>query len=766
MVRIGADLTGLNKGLDQVTRDVQRVGKRLTKLGGTLTSNLTVPIVAVGAAFVAAAIHVGKFADVLLDLRDQTGLSTGTLQEFRHVALIAGVDSDTLATAAIKLTTAMSSGDEQTKDLSTALTKLGLSATDSAGKIVSMNTLLPSIIGKLQGVTDITTRNTLAADIFGRSWAELAPILSLGAGGMERARTEARSLGLVMSEEGLEGADKFRAALGTLTSSFAAIVREIGVGVIPVMESLVKVLQATVIPAVRGVVAWFTKLSPAVKITIGVIAGLAAAMGPLLVALGTVLAFLPLLKVGFLAAFTGPIGLAVLAIGTLIVAGTQLIVHWDFVKGQFILAWAAMRDAVIQTARAILLSAALKATPFPGLQTKILELRAELERFAEDALAKTGAALVALDLKAIPVITTLGVVEGAVTTITTKVDRMTAALQRMAAEAERAGFALRTNVFDASGDRTGVGASIQRAGFGKKAAPFTPGDPVMGLPPGFGRNNSLIAPQRPSGAAGAPGAGDSLGAKVGQVIQAGAGGGEIAQMVQAFASFGPMAVLLPIVNSALETLGPAFAKLLAPLVEIGRIIGELLAPVFEMLAPAVQLALTLFKTLAPVIRGIVIVMSFFWEVTGLIVRGIGKLIDSLPFVSAKGIINSGQAMIDAARAARKNTDATDDATTALEKFASALSNIPRVLNINALRHLLPGPVGTSGTGGGGGGAAPDETRRAVPRGSGSTAVYSGDIFITVPGAGDPVSVAEAVGRVLERARVRGGVSRLAVAVAT
>jgi hypothetical protein len=117
------------------------------------------------------------------------------------------------------------------------------------------------------------------------------------------------------------------------------------------------------------------------------------------------------------------------------------------------------------------------------------------------------------------------------------------------------------------------------------------------------------------------------------------------------------------------------------------------------------------------------------------------------------VIETGQAMIDAAKAARKNADATDAATGAVQTFAGALSNIPRVLNINLLRHLLGGTSGTAGA--------------SSSRGTGSGGFYNhGTINITVPGAGDPNAVAERVAQSVMRTRARGGVSRLAVAVAS
>lgn len=738
VIRVGADASGLNKALSQMDKDIQRAGKQLTKVGESLTKALTVPIAAAAAGLAAAGVHVGAFADKLLDLVDQTGLSTQTLQEFRHVATIAGVETDTLANAAIKLTTKLSSGDEQSKELTGALSRLGLSATDVNGRLVSMDTLLPKIISRLQGVSDVTTRNALAADIFGKSWADLAPILGMGAGAITAAQKEARALGLVLSKEDTEAADAFRAKLDTLKESGHGLALKIGVMMLPVMTKLVDILQKDVIPAVQKVVKWFDDLSPTTKMVIGVVAGLVAALGPLLVVVGSIAKILPLLRVAF-TALAGPIGATVVAIGLLVAAGVYMVKNWDFVKLQFLLAWTMMKDAAFTAVGKILDVVAGMAMAFKmtGLATTVMGLRASLDQLADESLVKAAAAAATLEIKMEKAATAVSKTTGEVTRLTVAIDRL----------------ATLSTLIPKVGLTPGTSGGFGRDFFEQAGLPFH-GSDVADASAKFNLvGGELVRKQDKTSGFGFK-SGDSLGTKVSQTILAGGGGGPLEQMVQAFASFGPLAAVLPVINGALQALAPVVTALIAPLVEIGRIIAEALAPILQMLTPVIQLVADILShTLAPILRGIVLAASYVMEAFGSIVKFIGKLVDSLPFVSAKSVINAGQAMIDAARAARKNATATDTATEAVESFASALSNIPRVLNINALRHMVTG-------GGGGGPAVP-----VVPVEGGVITTY-GDTYVTinVPGAGDPVAVANNVGAVVERTRVRGGTSRLTLAV--
>lgn len=325
IVKIGADVSDFNKAITEIDKGLQKSGKAILDFGKGLSVGVSAPLAAAGGAAIASAISVGGYADELLDLVDQTGASATAIQEWRQVAMTAGVETDTLAEAAIKLTTQMQGSGEQTKQLAGALARLGLSATDSTGELLSMDDLLPAIIGKLQGMDDVTQRNVLAADIFGRSWAELAPVLSLGAGEMEAARKRAHELGLVLGDDALAAADEFRLQMDELKGSAVAIKNEFGVAVIPVVSELASLILDDVVPALHSAVRWFDDLSPATKKTAAVVGGLVAATGPLLVAFGSVLKYLPAIKLG-LAALTGPFG----ALAAAVTAGALVWSQWGY----------------------------------------------------------------------------------------------------------------------------------------------------------------------------------------------------------------------------------------------------------------------------------------------------------------------------------------------------------------------------------------------------------------------------------------------------
>lgn len=233
---------------------------------------------------------------------------------------------------------------------------------------------------------------------------------------------------------------------------------------------------------------------------------------------------------------------------------------------------------------------------------------------------------------------------------------------------------------------------------------------------------------------------------VGSVLAAGAHGGEIAGVVQAVAAFGPLGVLLPAVNSALEALEPTLDKLLKPLVELGTVIGEALKPGVEAVAMTFELTLLpiiealreplrafgevvaalhpilttlnpLFanltitaSVLAPIMEAFTVVMTYVMEGLGLVLKAAGAIVEKFAgwaTDAGERLEGFGQGLIDDARWTRDRLGVPDtgggmfgffdwldelvdeqlpDFSGAVGRATDALSNVPRALPLELLRH--------------------------------------------------------------------------------
>lgn len=381
-IKVGGDISEALDGLNKLGERAQRAGRDLARTGRTLSRNLTAPLAAVGAAAAAAGLKVGNMADKILDLEQQTGLSTTAIQEFRRAATVAGVDQDTVADAAERLTRRLKAAGEQSASVKEAFRQLGVQSRNADGSLRSMDDLMPDLITSLQGVEDITTRNSLATEVFGRGASKIAPILGMTADEFQRAREEAHELGLVLGEDSLTSANEFRKELDTLKASAGAIADQVGIAVLPIMSDLATLFQERVLPMVRKAVEWLQNLDPTVVKVAAAVGALTASIGPVVFAGGKM--------IGMLGLIASPAGLAVAAIAALGTAATVVVQNWDILKMWGTTVWASIKIAVFDAVDGILGALERMGGIWPPLQRKIADLREGFNLFAEESLANTG----------------------------------------------------------------------------------------------------------------------------------------------------------------------------------------------------------------------------------------------------------------------------------------------------------------------------------------------------------------------------------------
>jgi cell division protein FtsB len=256
--RITADNSDLKRGLKDSEKQVSGFSSTVKKAGVALLGVFAAKELAQGIKRIV--VDLGNMADRLLDLEQITGISTDKLQEYEQVARVAGVNSETLATAVQGLTRRLAATDTATSPLNIGLGKLGITAKTAAGEIRNGAEVMEEAIAKLAEMDNVTERNVLGAQIFGRAWMDLAPILALGADGIEKARREAHELGLVLDKEALEKANQFRIELETLNRQLSQIGKNIGMAVIPALTKFISKVGELIKPTTMSQLEKFTRL--------------------------------------------------------------------------------------------------------------------------------------------------------------------------------------------------------------------------------------------------------------------------------------------------------------------------------------------------------------------------------------------------------------------------------------------------------------------------------------------------------------------------
>lgn len=346
-----AVIDGLTAGLDRASKQGTRVEQLKTRftglsdslgrVGGSLTRGLTLPLAAAGAGLFAAASRAGSYAEEILNLSATTGMSTTRLQGLKFAAESSGLNFSTLSNGIAQVQKKLMGVEEDSGAAADAFKRLGIGIYDGNGALLSMDVLFPQLLAKLQALPNATERNMLAAQIFGKGWTELAPILNMSGQQLQMLTDQATSLGLVMSTTALEGAAAFDDKMDALMGRLQGFGLQLGTAAIPALTALLPLITEQVLPAITGLVngvasvaQWFSGLPAPAQGAIVAFAGLLMAIGPLLSIAGTlagaisaIIGLAPAMATagatmgaGF-TAMLGPIGLVIagiVAIGALI----------------------------------------------------------------------------------------------------------------------------------------------------------------------------------------------------------------------------------------------------------------------------------------------------------------------------------------------------------------------------------------------------------------------------------------------------------------
>ena len=322
-----ADIRRVNSQLETTKDRMKSLGNEkfdnLTKLGGTLTKSLTAPILGAVTALTALATKGANTAEELNKTARSIGMNVEALQEWNHVATMAGVETSSLEKAFGKVNDILADvalGD--VKSFAGVFHALGISMDEIEGKSTEEAFLI--IREALNKVEDQSLKAALANKLFGdKLGSDLLPIVSMESDEISRLREEARQLGII-TEDQIEQVGGYKDSLDKLKQSTSALSVEIATVMIPAMSKVVEVLQDKLIPAVKTAIEWWQNLDDRTKGIIVALTTLAATVGPVISIVGKVGPIIKGVSVAFKALgsagmFAGAgINFATLGIGALI----------------------------------------------------------------------------------------------------------------------------------------------------------------------------------------------------------------------------------------------------------------------------------------------------------------------------------------------------------------------------------------------------------------------------------------------------------------
>lgn len=231
----------------ETDKSLAKTEKSGKNLASTLASGAKT-VVAAGAAIGAAATAAGAAiygiaksaagtTDEIDKMSQKIGISREEYQELAFVCSQSGTDVNKLQGGMKTLTNSIDSAVNGGKTATAMFDKLGISVKNADGSVRSQEEVLNDAVRAMQGMEDGAEKAALATDLFGKAGTELMPLLNSEAGSFDEMRQQAHDLGLVLSDEAVDAGVHLTDTIDQCERSFKSIVTQIGVAVMPLVQS-------------------------------------------------------------------------------------------------------------------------------------------------------------------------------------------------------------------------------------------------------------------------------------------------------------------------------------------------------------------------------------------------------------------------------------------------------------------------------------------------------------------------------------------------
>lgn len=320
-IKFLADLTGFSTNMQNANRKISKMGKNMQKVGRNLSVGLTAPILAFGAISLKSWDKQEKaIAQVnagLLSTGNAVGYTSEQLQkmasDLQNTSLFG--DEEILQDATAQLLTFTNiAGDQFARTQQAAIdlsTRLG---GDLKSASIQLGKALNDPVANLSALSRSGIQFSKEQKAVIKSLADSNRLADAQTIILDELARQYGGAGEAASKAGLGGLKQLQNSLGDLMEDFGAIIAE---AILPFVAKI------------KSLVSSFKELSPETKKFIVILAGVAAAVGPLLLLAGTIL---PALVTGF-ALLTGPIGLI---IAGLTAVGVIIYKNWKPIKAELV----------------------------------------------------------------------------------------------------------------------------------------------------------------------------------------------------------------------------------------------------------------------------------------------------------------------------------------------------------------------------------------------------------------------------------------------
>lgn len=240
-VNLGIDSAEFSSGLKKAQSGLVGFGKAAA-IGFAAAATAAV---AAGTALAFAGKKAIDAADDMSKAAQKAGVTTEALSRLKYAADFSDVSLDTLSGGLQKLSKNMADvASGKGGSAATALSALGISVKDASGILRGSDAVFADVADKFSRMENGSTKTALAIQLFGRSGADLIPLLNSGRDGLRQMTDESDRLGLTVSTRTGIAAEQFNDTLTKVGKIIDGVAMKVAEAALPALQALADILAS------------------------------------------------------------------------------------------------------------------------------------------------------------------------------------------------------------------------------------------------------------------------------------------------------------------------------------------------------------------------------------------------------------------------------------------------------------------------------------------------------------------------------------------
>lgn len=231
------------KHIDSIKKSASSLGKQFSALSGPLRSVKTAMIGSVAGAIPALMLIAKNTADAgnnIDKMSQKLGLSAQTMSGWVHAANMSCVSTEAFGTNLLKLNRQISAAATGNKSAQLAFKRAGVNIRDSAGELKTADQIMLEMSDTFKKMPEGIYKSDLAMAVFGKSGADMLPLLQGGSESIKKLISQADELGTTFTDADAAASAEFCDNLDLLKKSIVGVKNTIGKQLIPIISPLLK----------------------------------------------------------------------------------------------------------------------------------------------------------------------------------------------------------------------------------------------------------------------------------------------------------------------------------------------------------------------------------------------------------------------------------------------------------------------------------------------------------------------------------------------